>query len=417
MEFPSDRFKLYVKQADCPGSSELLAYMAGHPLPIEIVFLDFKARVKAIPAVEDTRDGSMKVGDEAIELVRHLSSSSRLGPELIKKTFVVYIHPRSPKSNQLMKLIAETSIDLNIVDMAFTDYVKGTPTLADEYERTVYNAEEAIESYKDIYGEFRDLKDSRPVPAPPADDRAQQQQQQQHGSVAGQPTGHPQKQFVSTNPKMLAMMGIGKPKISQMSSAGGSEAEGRRFQTEYDTDVKKLQPPPTAAVSHTKFVSSQPGFKHLMAGSTNGKNSVDAKKFQSNFETEEKTMAQLRMEEEQRRRFKQTQFVSSNPNHGFMEKLGDLTTKKYDRDINVQPGQFGAAAGQNGTRHRGQQAHQPVYGNSDAHGAKSWFQGGAGRTETAPPKPAAPVAAAGGSSITQQHVSQLMAQRRAIMSR
>ena len=157
MDFPKDRFKLYVRQQDCPASASLLAYKAEHNLPMEVVFLDFKSRLKAIPSIENRLDGAMQVGDEAIALIHKLAKSSSLTPEELEKNFIAYTHPRSPKSNHLLKLIAETSVNITIMDVGFLDHIKGTPTLADVYEKTVYNAEDALASYKDIYAEFHEI--------------------------------------------------------------------------------------------------------------------------------------------------------------------------------------------------------------------------------------------------------------------
>lgn len=287
-EFPRDRFVLYLKQHDCYGSQTLLAFMHDHPLPMQVVFLDFKSKLKSVPALEDRTTGKILSLDKTKKKI-HALAESTMDPQLMQKAFVLYVHPRSATSNELVQFITEKNLAVDVFDIGFLDYVKGTPCLADMEEEAIYEAEGAIEGYQDMYDEFLDV----------------QNQQASAEEAYGQDNGKGGK-FHATNQKMLSFMG----------KTGEDDVQTKEFQTTYNTDGS-LKPAPQPANLAT-FVSSNPAFSGLMRSSQSGDTNVHTKKFKTSFTTKTKTAEELTKEQEMMRLAANKTFVSSNPRLAFV---------------------------------------------------------------------------------------------------
>jgi histone H3/H4 len=322
--FPRDRFVLYLKQRGCYGSQTLLAFMKDHPLPMQVVFLDFKSKLKSVPALEDRTTGKMLSLEETKNKIKALARSG-MDPQLMQKAFVLYVHPRSATSNELIHFIAEKNLAVDVFDIEFLDYVKGTPCLADMEEEAIYEAEGAIEGYQDMYDEFL----------------ARQEEEQDGEGGAATHNGNGGK-FHSTNTKMLSFMG--------KTVDDRDNVQTKKFVTLYDTD-KSLKPAPFST-KPASFVSSDASFSGLMRSSHDGDNNVQTTKFKTSFATKAKTIEQLTREREQMRVATQKMFVSSNPRMAFVagnnRGADDHDMRNFHADI-----QSGGVSSAQNTQHQG----------------------------------------------------------------
>ena len=390
-EFPRDRFVLYLKQHGCYGSQTLLAFMKDHPLPMKVVFLDFKSKLKSVPALEDRATGRMLSLEETKRKIKDLAQSG-MDPQLMQKAFVLYVHPRSATSNELIQFIAAKNLSVDVFNIEFLDYVKGTPCLADMEEDAIYEAEGAIEGYQDMYDEFLEVQSRQVAP-------------EQAYSNAGQSNGNGGK-FHATNTKMLSFMG---------KTGGGGEEDNvqtKKFVTTYDTDASLNPAPPRT--KPTSFVSTNTSFSSLMRTSQAGDDNVHTKKFKTNFTTKTKTIEELTREREQMRVAAQKTFVSSNPRLAFVagnnRGADDHDMRKFHADIQSGAGVSSA-----------QNTQQQVFGlgysmsalpNSNTHAAAA----GGAKSASAGTKESAGGGSTGTAAraVSNKDVSALLAKRRAL---
>ena len=139
------RFVAYALRTGCPLSSEMLEYLQTHQVPVVVKYVDFTHHVRAVPALHDHANGQFLSVEDTVNRIKALASGDG------KSACTLYVHPDSPTSNKLLEYIIATSIEIDVEDVSYLDYVRTVPALEDTREQLLYIERGAIDACASLH--------------------------------------------------------------------------------------------------------------------------------------------------------------------------------------------------------------------------------------------------------------------------
>ena len=139
------RFVAYALRTGCPLSSEMLEYLQTHQVPVVVKYVDFTHHIQAVPALHDHVNGQFLSVEDTVNRIKALASGDG------KSACTLYVHPDSPTSNKLLEYIIATSIEIDVEDVSYLDYVRTVPALEDTREQLLYIERGAIDACASLH--------------------------------------------------------------------------------------------------------------------------------------------------------------------------------------------------------------------------------------------------------------------------